>query len=179
MTELKDILLDDEEILWSGRPEGGLMKPLAPFWRRKTTHFLWLAFFSLAFLVLLHLESVVDRSGMIDDIFLVMGVIVLIGVIFGSVAFFDFKDTATPHQHDIYAITNLRLIVINTERESNCSAFINSVCYLTNNTHSKHKTLTVHIGYGEDDILILHGLRDATKVEKMITEKFSIKEISS
>ena len=65
---------------------------------------------------------------------------------------------------------------MNTERNSTHSVFPNSVCYLTNNANNKHATLAVYIGYGEDDCLLLHGLPDADKVEKMIAEKFSIKE---
>ena len=176
MDEIKDILLDGEEVLWSGKPDLTLAKPLAPYWRRKSTHFFWLTFFTMIFLALFHLESRVDRSGMIDNAVMVVAIIVLIGVLLGGVAFFDFKDSTNHHQHDLYAITNRRLIVLNTRQKSTHSAFANSVCYLTNNISNKHRTISVHIGYGEDDCFLLHGLPDATIVEKMIAEKFSIKE---
>ncbi len=176
MNDINDILLDGEQVLWSGAPDSALMKPLAPYWRRKLTHFFWLLFFALIFLGLLELETRLDREGMMDNAVMVIAVAILIGTVFGALTFLDFKDSAVPHQYDLYAITDRRLIVMNTKRHSSNSAFKNSVCYLANNTSNKHRTLSVHIGYGENDCLLLHGLPDANLVEKMVAEKFSIKE---
>ena len=176
MDELKGILLDGEVVLWSGQPDASLTRPLAPYWRRKLVHFFWVFLFACIFLILLQIESSVDRTGMIDNVAMVLGIIVLIGVLFGAVTFFDFKDSAVPHQCDVYAITDRRLISLNLNTGLRQSAFANSVCYVAYNENHRDSTLSVHIGYGEDDCLLLRGLPDAKNVEKMIVEQFSIKE---
>lgn len=176
MKDINDILLNGEEVLWSGAPDPDLVKSLAPYWRRKLVHFLWIVGFGGVAVLLYFVGRDLTAEGFVQILIGILIVFFALGVILATVAFFDFKDRAISYQHDLYAITGRRLIVMNTERNSTHSVFPNSVCYLTNNANNKHATLAVYIGYGEDDCLLLHGLPDADKVEKMIAEKFSIKE---
>ncbi len=175
MDDFNDILLEGEEILWSGKPDSNLMKPLAPYWRRKLNHFLWIAAFAALAGVLVYLGNLPNVAGMLQVVIGVVIVVILLGVIFASISFLDFKDEAIPPQSDFYAITNKRLIVVNAAKNKNQYIFPNSISYISTNTQNTHRTLSVAYGHGEGDSLLMHGLRDAELVEKMIVEKFSIR----
>ena len=175
MSDLEEILVDGETVLWAGRPDMSIMKPLKPFWLRKLTHLLWLLFFA-SLVAAFFWGSSFYKTGTLNVIFIVFAVIILFGLVIGGLAFLDFKDRAIPYHHDQYAITNRRLLVRNSVTGSSHSVFPNSVCYLVNSARRVDPTLAVYVGHGEDDAILLFGLRDAEKVEKMIAEKFSIKE---
>ena len=173
MDDFKNILLDGEKVLWFAKPDPGLIKPLSPFWRRKLAHFVWIAITLLVVAFCLRLASAFPGMSVIFNAIAVVGIV---GLIPASLLFLDFKDGETPHQFDAYAITDRRLIITNFETKSNTSIFPNQIGNVTNNMNDNHRTLSVHIGFGDDYRFLLHGLVDAEKVEKMIIERFSIKE---
>ena len=176
MDKIKDILLEGEKVIWLGRPDPNLSRPLAPYWKRKLRHLFWLALFAGLAVLLGYIGSNENIRGILELIVGTVTVIIILGVVIGFFAFLDFKDDEIPHQADIYAVTDRRLIAFNSEKNYRRYVFPNSVSYISNNTQNHHRTLSLAYGHGESENLLLHGLHDAEEVEKMIVERFSIRE---
>jgi len=177
--DFKDILLEGEQVVWSGRPDPAFYKATRPFWKHKLVHFAWLLLIAAIFLVLSEIDSRLRNSGLVGDVVGIFAILVAIGFAFTLATFFNFKDHRTPPQYDSYTITDRRLIVSNAKTKATHSVFPRSVYRITNNAGHKHITLSVHVLGGYEQVLVLHGLRDASEVEKMIAQRFSVSESKS
>ncbi|NOX95214.1 MAG: hypothetical protein GXP04_09015 [Alphaproteobacteria bacterium] len=175
MDEIKDILLVGEEILWSGTPDQNNAKSVPPYWRRKLTHFLWVLGFSIAAIFLTKVGNQPNVSGFVQVILGIVIVVIAIGLIPAVLTFFDFKDDIAPHQAEFYAITDRRLIVLNTTKKTREYVLKNSVSYISTTENGSVYDLTVSHGWGEADFVTLYALPDTKDVEKIILDKFSIR----
>lgn len=174
MDEIKDILLDGEEVLWSGKPDLSLANPPAPNWRRKLTHFLWVLGFAIVAIFLTKVGSQPNVSGFVQVILGIVIVTIAIGLIPAVLAFFDFNDVIAPRDAEFYAITDRRLIVLNITKKAREYVMKNSVSSIHTAENGSAYDLTISHGWGAD-FVTLYALSDAKDVEKIILDNFSIR----
>ena len=166
MDDLKDILLDGEEVLWSGAPDPSLVTPLAPFWRRKLFHLIWTIGFLLFAATLTYYATTLNLDGLFKGIVGFVITAIMIGVIFSFLSFVDFRDRAHPPDTETYYLTNLRLLTINRTTKRRLSIFAGHV----SSVEVAKSGISLGGDSGEGSWIALRGIKDSAEIEKLIIE---------
>jgi len=172
MDEIKDILLEGEKVLWSGKPDLSLAKPPTPYWRRKMVHLGWLLITAAVVAVCLWASR---AFSVISLVFNTIAVIGIVGLIPGILAFFDFKDSAEDPSKHHYTLTNYRLIALLEDYRVKKELFPNSVIAIEAYTEQSPKRLNIFYGQSENEFVSLVGLTDVEHVQKLITETLALR----
>ena len=96
MKDINDILLNGEEVLWSGAPDPDLVKSLAPYWRRKLVHFLWIVGFGGVAVLLYFVGRDLTAEGFVQILIGILIVFFALGVILATVAFLTSRIARSP-----------------------------------------------------------------------------------
>ena len=167
MNDINDILLDGETVLWSGAPDQSLVKAPAPYWRRKLVHFASLIGVAGLVAGCIWAARIFPAIGLVFNTLAVVGVA---GLIPGTLAFFDFKDSAEDPSKQSYVLTDRRLVVLLRDGEEKKQIFANSAVAIETYKKQSPVRLNIFFGQSENDFVSLVGLSEIDRVEKMITQ---------
>ncbi len=167
MDNLKDILLEDEQVIWSGRPDPELVSPLAPYWKRKLKHLLWLLFTALVVVALIWWGRTAPAFSFL---FFVLAAIGIIGIIPATITLFDFNDQAEDPSKHRYLLTNSRLIVRTAEVGVEKEIFPNAIVAIELYKKQSPSRLNIFYGQSENEFVSLVGLSNADDVKTLVTK---------
>lgn len=173
MNELKDILLDGEEVLWSGRPEWENAERPKTGWRAKSGVIKFAVIVFLIFGVLMAFGMLFDPKGFASGM---LGVLILIAAIPFVIALLNVFDRRAPahirYDHT-YAITDRRLIIHDRNKDTTQSVMGRILFEITTTQNGETKNLCVSYAHPDDGFATLYALSDAHTAEKLLLKHFS------
>ncbi len=171
MDDLKDILLDGEEVLWSGKPVLTHVKNSSI--KKKLKHLAWMLFAALVAAYFFYVGNMSNQTGFVQVLSGITIILIAIGLVIATFAFFDKGSVALSSLGQIYAVTNRRVIVIDTKKHWRQFILGRSVIGLSIKNNGEYGD--VHISYGDEDFLSMSALPDADVVERLLLENFAAK----
>ncbi len=170
---MKDVLLPDEKVLWSGRPKWDYAERPKTGWRAKSGVIKFAVIIFLIISVLIAFGMLFDPEGFASGI---LGVLILVSAISFVVALVNIFDNHDPmhirHDH-LYAITNNR-IIIHDRSKLTTRSIMGPVLYAVS-TVKNGSTNDININFAnkEQDFATFYALSDCAAPEKLLIEKFS------
>jgi len=171
--DLKDILLDGEEVLWSDKPDWSKAEGPKKGWRAKSGVIKFAATMLLAFFAMMAFGMVFDPEGFASGI---LGVLILLSAISFVVAllnFFDKNDSMQIRYDHIYAITNRRIIVHERSRLTTQSVMGPVLFEVATIQNGSVKNLSFSYAHPDEGFATMYALSDASAPEKLMIERFS------
>lgn len=171
MDDLKDILLDDEEVLWSGQSAVKSIKSSST--KKKLKHLAWMLFAASVAAYLIYIGNYPNQTGFVQVLAGIIIVLIAIGLVIAAFAFFDKGSEAQSSSKQLYAVTDKRVIIVDIEKHWRQYLMGRSVVALHVKTTGDVKDL--QIIYGNDGFMMMSALPDADLVERLLIENFALK----
>ncbi len=168
--DLEDILLDGEELLWSGRPDWDRAKPVRSVLRQRATVLLFAAGFGLTAASLIWIGSLLSLQGFASAVAAVCVGILFVASGFTLLSAFEVKKDFLYPYSDEYAITNKRLIIRRPESHEEWSLTKGAVCYLVLKPNGDVFNLELYPDPGDHNFHTLYALSDANVAKKLALE---------
>lgn len=174
MDEIKDKLLDGEDVLWSGRPVVTDRRGPSKIVRNKLKHVAWMLFFALVAVYLFYVGNYPSQTGFVQAISGVVIVIIGIGLLIATIALLNTDSQAHPQRRQLYAVTNKRVLIVDTDGHWRQNILGRSIVGLRVSKNGNEKD--IQIDHGNDDYTLMSALPDADVVERLLIENFAAKK---
>jgi len=163
---LKDILLENEQIIWSGAPNYDRAKPERKFaW---ITPLLWAVGLALVTAGMFWAAQTESVSAFLQGLFGAVTVILLL--IFFAICLSILQSPRKRRPKERYALTNQRLIVANDETGERSSYFADSLMWFKSFTNGAVRDLSLMMVHTDEEYIVLRALDDADKVENLLIQ---------
>jgi hypothetical protein len=175
--ELKDVLLPEERVLWSGKPEWDYAERPKTGWGAKSGVIKFAVSVFLIISVLMAFGMLFDPEGFAGGI---LGVLILLSAISFVIALFNIFDKHDPMQlrHDhLYAITNNRIIIHDLSKLTTRSIMGPVLYEVSTVQNGSVHDINVNFANKEEDFATFHALSDCAAAEKLLIEKFSRRKV--
>ncbi|GJL92553.1 hypothetical protein [Hyphococcus sp.] len=173
MNDLKDILLDGEKVLWSGKPDWDRAEQPKTGWRAKSGVVKFALATLFSFIVLMAFGMIADPQGFASGVLGVFIVILAISFVIALLNVFDRSAPAQIRYDHFYAITDWRLIIHDRNKDTTQSVMGSILFEVTTTQNGETKNLCVSYAHPDDGFAILHALSDARPAEKLLLKNFS------
>jgi hypothetical protein len=161
----RDILLDNEQILWSGAPDYSRAAPhkLGP----TASTVVWAIILTIALVAMIWAALTGAVPVFVQGVFGVLGVVAAL-VLFLIVQFWISGRKMRPNER--YTLTNLRLMVTNDEAKRRQSYFADSLLWFDSFPNGEVRDLSLMMAQTDEEYVILRALADAASVEKLLIQ---------
>lgn len=177
MDDLKDILLENEKVLWSGAPKWELAERPKRGWRAKSDVFKFALTMLISFLVMMAWGVIFDPHGFASGI---LGVLIVFAAMAFAIAIMNVFGSNDPLQvrHDhLYAITDRRVIIRDRSKLTTRS-LLGSILYeISTIRNGKTFDLNLSYNYPGDGYATFHALTDATEPERLLLSQFTLRKV--
>jgi hypothetical protein len=179
VSDLDDILVDGETVLWTGAPNWASASKPKTGWRAKTGTIKFAALMLFAFLTMMAFGMLVDAQGFAGGM---LGVLILLSAIAFVIAFFNVianEETKIIQQDHLYAITDMRVIIHDRTHGTTQSVLGPVLLEVATGWNGETKNLNIRFTHGEDDFATLFALIDAETPAKLLIKNFSRRKAES
>lgn len=156
MDDFNNILVDGEQIVWSGRPTWGREKSRFAYLRGKIISSLFLIAFLTGSLEFARSEN----NG--------VAIAFLIFAGFAALFLFSQSPSSSRRRDKHYLMTDRRILVLRERPEERVSFSISAITALNLAANGGVRDVTLRTGDGEADFVTLYALEDAAKFEKLL-----------
>lgn len=163
---LKDILLENEQIIWSGAPDYTRAKT-----RRKSGRFatlLWAIAIAVMIAVMFWASQTESVTKFFQGVFGTFTVLLLI--VFACLCMYIVQGQKNPQPKERYALTNLRLMVMNEETGERSSYFGDALIWFKSFENGTVRDLSLMMAHTDEEHIILRAVDDAAKIETLLIQ---------
>lgn len=176
MDELNDILLDNETVFWTERPDWEKAERPKAGWRAKSGAIKFALIMLFSFAAMMAWGMIFDPQGFAGG---TLGVLIALSFISLAIAAFNIVDSSDDiyvrHDH-IYAITNRRILIRNNSKLTTRSLTGSVVYEINTERNGSVFDITVAYNYPGDGYATFHALADPKIPEKLLLNHFALRK---
>ncbi len=177
MDELKEILLDGEKVLWSGKPDWMKAEPIKKGLRAKAGTIKFLAAASLIFMAMMGVGAIFEPSGFVNVMLGTIIIFTAIAIFIALVNAFQSEHSILEHQDHVYAITDQRLIIHDRSRLTTHSLMGAILYEISTVPNGSVKNLNISYAHPDEGFCTLYALIDVTVPEKILLERMAFRKV--